>query len=280
MTYDFSFDRKSIGAMLACSVVLLALLFFAGVLVGAGWNAKADAQRAAQPAAQTDAQVASARTAVAQPVAAEPAAATGVAPRASSAVLPQEPVLYDDPARREYAAQGYGPQRYDAQPYDPRGYGAQPYEAPAQTQQPYAARASAAPANAQASNASSYTNAPAFDGRREAERLRSRGVDADPRVVAEADDAPERATASRAAAQGYAVQVGTYLDEAEARRIATELENKGYTPTVFSGRDAEARVWYAVRIGAYANAQDASQAANNFARQEKRKALVRPAGSL
>src|SRR2546423_10391724 len=105
MTYDFSFDGKSVGAFVVCSAVLCVLLFFAGVLVGTGWNAKTDAHAAAQTVAQTDAQAAAARSAAAQPVAAQPAAAVvPVSPNASSAALPQEPVLYDDPTRREYAS--------------------------------------------------------------------------------------------------------------------------------------------------------------------------------
>ena len=76
------------------------------------------------------------------------------------------------------------------------------------------------------------------------------------------------------------MQVGAYLEEKEARRLVEDLENKGYTPTVFSGLDAEARKWYAVRIGSYSNPKDAGAAATNFERQEKRKTAVRPAGSL
>jgi hypothetical protein len=295
MTYDFSFDKKSIGAFLVCSAVLCVLLFFAGVLVGTGWNARADAHTAAQAVTQTDAKADAARSVAAQPVAAQPAAVVPVVPNASSAVLPQEPVLYDDPARREYASRGYGTQRYDTQGYDTRDYGSQ-----AQAPQTYGANGNAASgygangygarayappsANAQATSAPNATNgddAQAFNGRREAERLRARGTDPDPRFVAEADSADAGSNGARAAvAQGYSVQVGAYLDETEARRIASQLENKGYTPTVFSGTDAEARVWFAVRIGAYTSVRDASQAANNFARQEKMKASVRPAGSL
>src|SRR5436190_1806977 len=40
MTYDFSFDGKSLWGLLAGSVVLCALLFFAGLLVGVGWGEK------------------------------------------------------------------------------------------------------------------------------------------------------------------------------------------------------------------------------------------------
>jgi cell division septation protein DedD len=76
------------------------------------------------------------------------------------------------------------------------------------------------------------------------------------------------------------VQVGVFLDQNEANRLLKQIENKGYSPSFFSGRDAEARQWYAVRIGAYSDRQQAANAAANFTRQEKMKAVVRPLGSL
>ena len=76
------------------------------------------------------------------------------------------------------------------------------------------------------------------------------------------------------------VQVGVFLDENDANRLLKQIERKGYAPSFFSGRDAEARQWYAVRIGAYSDKQQAANAAANFTRQEKMKAVVRPVGSL
>ena len=76
------------------------------------------------------------------------------------------------------------------------------------------------------------------------------------------------------------VQIGVFLDEREADRLLKDVERKGYAPSFFSGRDAEARQWYAVRIGAYSDKQQAANAAANFTKQEKLKAVVRPLGSL
>jgi hypothetical protein len=76
------------------------------------------------------------------------------------------------------------------------------------------------------------------------------------------------------------VQIGVFLDEREADRLLKDVERKGYAPSFFSGRDAEARQWYAVRIGAYSDKQQAASAAANFTKQEKMKAVVRPLGSL
>ncbi|HEV3471554.1 MAG TPA: SPOR domain-containing protein, partial [Pyrinomonadaceae bacterium] len=120
---------------------------------------------------------------------------------------------------------------------------------------------------------------PPVNLRREAARLSAAGLDADPRLVSEADAPPEEEAAPQGSAS-YCVQVGAYQEEGSARQLQGELENKGYTPTVFSGRDAEGRAWYAVRIGAYADQKEAAAAANNFSRHERLKATVRPFGSL
>ena len=76
------------------------------------------------------------------------------------------------------------------------------------------------------------------------------------------------------------VQVGVFLNQEDANRLLKDIERKGYSPSFFTGRDAEARQWYAVRIGAYSDRQQAANAAANFTRQEKMKATVRPLGSL
>lgn len=76
------------------------------------------------------------------------------------------------------------------------------------------------------------------------------------------------------------VQVGVFLDEKEASHLLQQIEARGYAPTFFSGRDAEARQWYAVRIGVYSDKQQATNAAANFTKQEKMKAVVRPLEAL
>jgi cell division protein FtsN len=76
------------------------------------------------------------------------------------------------------------------------------------------------------------------------------------------------------------VQVGAFTEETEARRLGADLEQKGYTPAIFSGRDGGGRTWYAVRIGAYSTQQEAQHAAQNFTQQERLKTVVRPSKSL
>ena len=83
-----------------------------------------------------------------------------------------------------------------------------------------------------------------------------------------------------AEAEYVTVQVGVFLDEKDAGNLLQQMERKGYRPTFFSGRDAEARQWYAVRIGVYSDRQQAANAAANFTKQEKMRAVVRPVESL
>jgi len=104
-----------------------------------------------------------------------------------------------------------------------------------------------------------------------------------PQVVSEAatENADQAAASTQPAESDYVtVQVGVFLDEKEAGRLLQQMENKGYRPTFFSGRDAESRQWYAVRIGVYSDKLQAANAAANFTKQEKLKAVVRPVESL
>lgn len=97
---------------------------------------------------------------------------------------------------------------------------------------------------------------------------------------AAAGESAANETAAAAEADYVTVQVGVFLDEKEANHLLQQIERKGYRPTFFSGRDAEARQWYAVRIGVYSDKQQAASAAANFTKQEKLKATVRPVESL
>ena len=98
-------------------------------------------------------------------------------------------------------------------------------------------------------------------------------------IIQEAETEADGA-ASASDPEYVTVQVGVFKDENEANRLLKDIERKGYAPSFFSGRDAEAHQWYAVRIGAYSDRQQASNAAANFTKQEKMKAVVRPLGSL
>jgi cell division protein FtsN len=158
--------------------------------------------------------------------------------------LPKEPVLNDEKAPAPKAA----PQKTTAPPETKGPAGADPAPAPASDE------AALRPVAASAANKEiSIIHEAAADSSNE------NGV-----------SEPEYVT----------VQIGVFLDEREADRLLKEVERKGYAPSFFSGRDAEARQWYAVRIGAYSDKQQAANAAANFTKQERMKAVVRPLGSL
>lgn len=270
MAYEFSFDGKSLWAFGGGSVVLCLLLFLAGVLLGANWGPPPQSAAAgSQPTPDT-------RPAPAQPAApAREAAVTDAAPTTAAlpyATAPQQPAFYGPPPTQQEAARWYGPQDYAAQGYAAarQGYGREA-AAPAD----YAAQPRhAAPAAAEREE----SPAPPVNAAREAARLNSSGANGDPRLVSEAEAiAPE---ASAQGASAFAVQVGAYADEPEARRLLATLENKGYTPSLLRGRDVNGRQWFAVRIGSYASQREATQAAQNFTRHERMQAAVRPSGSL
>ena len=279
MAYQFSFDGKSLWALGGGSCLLCLLLFVAGVLLGANWGtreATATTVAVAPGAARGQAQPAPGAQEAAATVAAEPVAALPYEPPPA-----RGPAFYDPQGPRDFAAQGYAPRGVGAQEY-----GAQDYGARASAEQGYAARPVAPPAYAAPQQRfdapgvapRAASPAPPLDLQREAARLRSLGADAEPRVVSEADT--EASDALSVGTPNYSVQVGAYADEAEARRLLTELEHKGYTPTIYSGRDGGGRTWYAVRIGAYSTQQEAAHAAQNFTKQERLKATVRPSNSL
>src|SRR5438067_658619 len=98
--------------------------------------------------------------------------------------------------------------------------------------------------------------------------------------TAPAETAPSPNDKSTINVEIFTIQVGTFLDQTEASHVFKDLQRKGYAPTFFSDRDAQDRQWYAIRIGAYSDKDQAANAAANFAKQEKMKAVVRPFGSL
>lgn len=216
MKYEFALDKKSIISVVAGWIVIGALLFLAGWIVGRQWPMS------------------------------ESASAQSVDTQEQRAELPKEPLLDDEALARGSSA----PKKVDAKVTPPAGAGA---TAPQAVEQAAAAAAAAPP--------------PPNDGR----------------VVIISEAEPEDAKKEEAAAvepEYVTVQVGVFLDEKDASRLMKQIESKGYAPTFFTGRDAEARQWYAVRIGQYSDKQQAANAAENFTKHEKIKAVVRPLESL
>ena len=111
-----------------------------------------------------------------------------------------------------------------------------------------------------------------------AQAISAQPNDGEIRVIQEA--AADATNVAETDPEYVTVQVGVFLDENEANNLLKRMESRGYSPSYFSGRDAQARQWFAVRIGAYSDKQQAENAAANFTKQEKLKAVVRPIGSL
>ena len=215
MSYEFALDKKSIISVVAGWIVIGALLFLAGWIVGRQW-----------PISE--------------------AASTPAASEQQRAELPKEPLLNDEAMARNSIA----PKKVNPKATAPTGVNSTSPEA-AQVASATAAAAAAAPPN---------------DGKVV--------------IISEAEtDQPNKAEAA-VEPEYVTVQVGVFLDEKDASRLLKEIESKGYSPTFFSGRDAEARQWYAVRIGVYSDREQATKAAANFTKQEGMKAVVRPLESL
>src|SRR5215831_13845380 len=200
MNYDFSLDKKGIFSVLGSSVLMGALLFAAGLIVGSYWTAKGPTASAAARQKAADANA-----------------------------LPQEPVLMSDIPQANLVVPG------------------KPSAPNLQTTLP----ATAVPPQTAPDQASDNKSSnPAADGA------------APPTQKAE-DPAPRNPDS-----QLVTVEVGTFLDANAANRLFKSLERKGYAPTFFTGLDAQSREWYAIRIGAYSDKQQAENAAANFAKQE------------
>jgi cell division protein FtsN len=214
MSYEFALDKKSIISVVAGWIVIGALLFLAGWIVGRQW-----------------------------PIS-EAASTQSSASEQQRAELPKEPLLNDEAMVRNSIA----PKKVNPKVTPPTGVN------------------STSPEAAQVASAAAAAAAPPNDGKVV--------------IISEAEtDQPNKAEAA-AEPEYVTVQVGVFLDEKDASRLLKEIEGKGYSPTFFSGRDAEARQWYAVRIGVYSDREQATKAAANFTKQEGMKAVVRPLESL
>jgi septal ring-binding cell division protein DamX len=221
MRYQFALDKLSLISLIAGSVLIGALLFFSGWIVGRQW-----------------------------PIAESQAAATDDG-KDERAALPTEPVLKEEaPAPGAQKPKGAKPEV--TVPQEETGPAPQTDAAAAASRLPGTGAASMPPVATDVRVIESTTDSAASNGEK----------------------------ADTAETQYVTVQVGVFLDQKEASRLLHQMEQKGYAPTFFAGRDAEARQWYAVRIGVYADRQQAANAAANFTKQEQIKAVVRPAGSL
>ena len=236
MNYDFTLDKKGMFSVLVSSVLMGALLFVAGLIVGSYWTANGPT---ASAAAKKNEIINDLNAVPQQPILMND--------------LPQSNLMLPNKPTTTLNSDGLGSVTL-APPQTP--------QAARQTQAGAEQQAAAAPEQAAENK---QANGPAADGATT--------------QTAKPEDSSTLAPNS-SAADLVTVEVGTFLDANAANRLFKSLERKGYAPTFFTGRDAQSREWYAIRIGAYSDKQQAENAAASFSKQEKIKAVVRPLGSL
>jgi hypothetical protein len=181
---------------------------------------------------------------------------TASASENEQAMPPKEPVLREDAAQTDVAAPGKATAMARQEITPPGGVAAAP-----------------PPPSAAAGRSASGNKAATAPAVEDQEKI----VQTDPEPPA---SATSTGSEDEAANSVFTVQVGVFLDPNEASRLLSAMERHGYAPSLFADRDSENRQWYAIRIGAYSDKDQAANAAANFTKQEKIKAVVRPLGSL
>lgn len=89
-----------------------------------------------------------------------------------------------------------------------------------------------------------------------------------------ASAAPAPAAASKAAADDYSVQVGSFGNSEQAERLRTNLAQKGYPVRVQLSEVPGQGLRYRVRVGNYADRVSADQSAHHLTAQEQVPAIV------
>jgi cell division protein FtsN len=209
MAYEFSLDRKATVTLSASSLVLIILVFVAGILTGVTWQSNQDLV-----AFQKLPRRAPKASAVMQPPAfTQEAAATPSTPAAAVAATPAFALT---PA---------------ASPGAPQPPAAEP-----------AATASSAAA--------------------------SRSPQVAPQVAASD-------TVTVVPDLQLAVQVGAFLERANADKLAAQLKEEGYSPQIVQDGHAP-KQWNFVRVGPYHDWDEAAEIASVLSRDLPSPAVVRP----
>lgn len=204
MAYEFSLDRKATVTLSASSLVLIILVFVAGILTGVSWQSNQDLVAFKKLSA---------------PV-----------PKASAAIQPLAPQQ----------------------------------SAPAEPASPATVAATAAPASTPAASPAP-PESPA----------------AEPPATATSAAAPEspQATASGTVLAVpnllLAVEVGAFLERANADKLAAQLKEEGYSPQIVQGGHAP-KQWNFVRVGPYHDWDEAAEIASVLSRDLPTTAVVRP----
>jgi cell division protein FtsN len=95
-----------------------------------------------------------------------------------------------------------------------------------------------------------------------------------PAPATDAAPAAELKVAGPAAVQ-LAIQVGSFLDKANAEKLVERLKEEGYAPQIVMGGHAP-KQWNIVRVGPYRDWDEASEIAAVLSRDQPSPAVIRP----
>lgn len=92
--------------------------------------------------------------------------------------------------------------------------------------------------------------------------------------------APETSAGTPTEKMAFSVQAGVFLGEKNVEDIVADLKGRGYEPYTFETTNSRNQQVYAVRIGDYADLEEASRAVSEFKKKEKMSAIVTTIDSL
>lgn len=97
-----------------------------------------------------------------------------------------------------------------------------------------------------------------------------------------APQAPGEAAAAAPAPAGskllpavtFALEIGTFVTDAQAQELAAELQQRGFEPVVVEQKAPRGHSLFRVMVGSYTSRAEATKAAEAFVREEDRRAVV------
>jgi cell division septation protein DedD len=88
------------------------------------------------------------------------------------------------------------------------------------------------------------------------------------------EQAADKAEGAPSEDKAFSVQAGAFLEKNNADDMISDLKEKGYQPYIFETMNSKNQPVYSVRIGDYADLQEASHAASGFKDKEKMPAII------
>jgi cell division septation protein DedD len=242
MSYDFSFDKKSVFLIAVGCIAIGVLLFVAGFILG------------------LDRGVSEARLQLEKEYSAK--ATTGANPKVSPQTDKPEPA----PTVALNTAPALATEKASPSETAEQGKPAQVIPVAAKSEPP--ASATSVP---QAASPAQIANAqPSAEPTKKPSQ---------PAEAEQATSAPSEGQASDDQT-GFSLQLGAFQSEENARRFKNNLNARGYSAFVFHTSDTGGRVWHTVRLGHFKDIKGASRAAMTFTSKEQMPAFIRPSDEL